>query len=151
MLYGIMELVKWFVENDMQIWTNEDYEAECKRIREEYVDDEECMKSQLEGFQEQYEDDRRIIGISRWWANYPNRLKEISSATAKWHAYIYSFQKDKDDFFMSFLNAQKNMTEEQKAEELRLLNITGDLENKLNDEEQEMLGLAIELRGRMWS
>ena len=35
LLYGNMELVKWFVENDMRVISEEEYEEEIERIIEE--------------------------------------------------------------------------------------------------------------------
>ena len=146
MLHGVMALVQWFVENDMQSWTKRQYDKECERIRKE--EDAEYRNSQLKGLKDQYEGDLKIIGICKWWKNYPKRLKEIQKATSKWWKYASKF---KDSNHLLTCEATKNMNDKEKAKERKLLGESHNLKEKIEKEEQEMLKLAVELRGRMWS
>jgi len=149
MLYAVMALVKWFVENNMRIWSKKDYENELKRIKEKVGD--EYRDYELKSMTDQYEGDQKIIGIHKWWKNYDKRQEEIDEARNQWHDYIASFQADKEDF-MSFFNVEREkMNKVQRAKAKKLLDVLDNLEKKLADEEQEMLKLAVELRGRMWS
>jgi len=145
MLYGVMSLVEWFVENDMQTWSEKEYEDDCKRIKE---DDPEDKYNSLKGIQDQYARDKQILSIYSWWKAYPNRLKEIKDASHRWHVYYSKFKKNDEIFFS---DVEQWMSEDDKKECRRLLCVTGDLEEKLANEEQEMLKLAVELRGGMWS
>ena len=147
-LYGVMECVKWFVENDMMIWSKEKYEEELERIRSESTD--EYRESELEGMTNQYNRDKKIQGICDWWNNYDARMKEIDKAQSEWHKYCKSFkEKDEDYCFPSHLRARMN--EKEMKEEEALFKKATDLEEKLENESQEMLHLAIEIRGGMWS
>jgi len=149
MLYAVMSLVEWFVENDMMMISKDKFEAECDRIKKE--EDKEYQEKSLEEWAEQFENQNKIIGICLWWENYPKRLEEIDKARSDWHGYIESFQKD-DDFLSFFRMKMKNIiTDDQKAEEERLNDIIRGLKNKLKEEETQMLIRAVELRGSMWS
>jgi hypothetical protein len=141
MLYAVMSLVEWFVENDMMTWSKEDRIAEMARIAAESSDSGEakCLS-------DQWAAEDGIMEIYKWWKNYPNRQNEIREALHEWSEYMKRFQKDEDDL-VGFLNVTKNMNEEQKSKEYELSNALHKLENKLEHEEQLMLDRAVELRG----
>lgn len=147
MLYAVMALVEWFVDNDMMIWTKEDYEEECERLKKEYPNDEH---KELEFFKEQYAKESKIIEIANWWKNYPNREKEVSDALDAWFNYLEIFKTNENPRWESISN-KTEMSQKEQEEEQRLSDIRNNLEEKLEQEEQEMLKLAIELRNRMWS
>jgi hypothetical protein len=147
MLYAVMAIVEWFVRNDMRIVTLDEFEKELERIKEEGG---EYRDSYMESWTMQYDRNIEIIGIYKWWKDYPNREKEIADALHTWHAYNESFMSDKKNF-MSFFSAQDKMSEEQKKEEKRLSEHLHTLELKLEVEEQQMLKKAIDLRAYMWS
>ncbi len=116
MLYAVMDLVEWFVENDMSPnWTPEEYEEQVKWQKEELVKMGEPNDpyGQLEGLKRQYEIDQNILKVYNWWKKYPEREKEIN--------------------------------------ECPMSDRYGELTDKLEKEEQEMLKLAIEVRESMWS
>jgi len=148
-LYSVMELVVWFVENDMRTFTVEEYQDEIDRIYKE--DDEECQEGNIKGWQEQYERDQEIIEISNWWKNYPNRCKEKDASLHEWSRYISSVSGEGFDNFLEFLNSKDKLSKKELAEEERLNKIHRDQEKKLEDEEQEYLKKAIDLRKHMWS
>lgn len=146
-LYAVMALVEWFVENDMMKMSKEYYEEELERINKE--NDPEYKQYYIDSWTEQYETDCKIVKIYDWWKNYPNRQKEIEKAMIIWFAYMDGFKPDKNRIWWD--DARKNMNESQKEEEKRLNDVYNALRDKLENEEQEMLKLAIELRKYMWS
>lgn len=148
MLYAVMDLVEWFVDNDMNHWSKEDVEAEYKRLKEE---DPEDKLEQLKCFDDQHKGDCQIIEIASWWKNYPNRLRENQDAVRAWFAYLEKFRTSDDEPCWQLINKRTIMNEEERKEENRLSDLHNSLEEKLNQEEQEMLKLAVELRNRMWS
>lgn len=148
MLYAIMSLVEWFVENDMRSWTPEERAEELERIEKEAGD--EYIKDFTESIKSQWAAEDGIMEIYKWWQNYSNRQELIKMALHKWSDYVESFQKDKEDF-LGFFKAQESMNEEQKAKEEMLNKTLKDMENKLEQETQDMLKKAVELRGSMWS
>lgn len=145
-LYAVMGLVEWFAENDIRMPTQEEYEGERERINEE---EGEYKEDYLKCWEEQYETNKKIMGIYYWWKLYDHRQEEIEKSLNDWHNYEMSFIKDPDDFLWA--QNKKSMTEEEKKESKRLLDYHWELENKLRKEEQEYLKLAIELREHMWS
>jgi len=152
MLYCVMDLVKWYVENDMIEIDLITYEQEVvSRKNSNY--DAEFKEKMLNSWKDQYERQLAILDIYKWWKNYSNREKEISNALTSWHDFISKFCDDKDfDSFLGLLNNRNNiMSEEERMEEERLGRIYRDLEEKLQKEEQIMLHKAIELRESMWS
>jgi hypothetical protein len=115
-LYAVMDLVEWFVENDMYPnWTPEEFEEQIKYEKEELIrmGEPNDPYGQLEGLKRQYEIDQKILKVYNWWKKYPEREKEIENCQLG------------DKYF--------------------------DLVEKLENEEDEMLKLAIEVRGAMWS
>lgn len=144
MLYGVMCLVEWFVENDMRIWTREDRDKEFERIESE---DGEYKKDNIECLRNQLAHDDKIIEIYKWWKAYPEREKEVDRALDAWARYNDIFREDPEDSF----SKNKPMTEEGQKEERRLLDYHTELEKKLQDEETEYLKLAAELKEYMWS
>jgi len=148
MLYAVMELVRWFVDNDQRRWSLEDRKEEIDRINKEVPPD------QREGFlsclKEQWETEDGIVEIANWWKNYPNREKEIKQALDTWHTYVNSIESDKSNV-MHFFRSMDNLTPEQKIEEIRLSEILHKLEENLLKEETQMLVKAVELRLGMWS
>ena len=146
-LYAVMGLVEWFVENDMMDWEQEDRDREIERINKE--ESEEDKKDFIDCLREQWARDDGVKEIHKWWKNYPNRQKEITDALNAWADYGKKLE-DEDDF-MAFFNRKDKMNEEQIAEEEKLFKIHRELEVKLLKEEDEMLKKAIELRGSMWS
>jgi len=149
-LYSVMELVVWFVDNDMRIFTEEEYLDEIERVKKE--GDKETQKDEIKGWKEQWKRDQEIVGIANWWKNYPRRCKEIDKAISAWHAYTEEMVKkyEFNDFF-AFLNNRDVMTKEEKKKEKRLSKFSHNKEEALENEEQEYLKKAIDLRGHMWS
>jgi hypothetical protein len=147
MLYAVMAIVEWFVENDMQFVTKEEFEKELEEIKKST--DNEYRAYHMESWIMQYNRNSEILDIYKWWKNYPNREKEIDDALTAWHSYNESFSDKKN--ILSFLGAKNNMNEEQKAEENRLSERLHVSEKMLEVEEQEMLKKAIDLRAYMWS
>lgn len=136
-LYGVMECVKWYVENDMQTWTEEEFEEELERMSNEK---HEWVKSGIQQFKRQYARDKLVMRIYKWWMDYDNRTNEIEKALDEWAVCLYIDPKDKVD-----------MNEEERAKYENLAEKHTKLEKKLAKEEQQMLKSAIELRGCMWS
>ena len=148
MLYAVMSLVEWFVENDMRAWTPKEREEELERIaKEEHA---EYSKDLANSIKSQWAAEDGIMEIYKWWQNYSNRQELIKMALHKWSDYIESFQKDKEDF-LEFFKVRESMNEEQKAKEEILNKALRDMENKLEQETQDMLKKAVELRESMWS
>ena len=143
-----MELVKWFVENDMNVLTEQEYEEEIKRVNEE-GSTEHCAFFLAE-WANQYEDQKQILNIYTWWLNYKNRLSDIDDALSVLSAYRDGFSSD-PDIVTSILNADKNMNKEEKVEFERLTQDYWDKQEELENEETKMLHKVIDLRLRMWS
>lgn len=157
MLHGIMELVKWFVENDMEIWSQEDLNEEVARIKDEIP--EEHRQQHIDLITAQFQRQEEILSIKKWWDNYPNRQKEIENALTKWHDYRESvvgrvrpdYDKRNSESFAVFFNSCSEWTQEERDQEQELSDKLNLLEAKLQEEEQEMLKKAVDLRGAMWS
>jgi hypothetical protein len=90
----------------------------------------------------EYDDDQRntkkeLDAIKSWWDNYPNRLAEINSKLMAWSSYVNTrynvFLKDEDG-----------------QEKILFAQIT-EAEDKLDNEEQEMLHRLINVRKGMWT
>ena len=142
-LYGVMSSVLWFVENDMRLISKEDYEKEIERINGEETEHKESF---LETWKDQYETELKIQSIYAWWKAYPKRQEEIQKSLNEWHDYSMKLKEDPEDFF-----SDQKCTKKEAKEEKRLLDYHWKLEKKLQDEEQEYLKLAIDLRNSMWS
>jgi hypothetical protein len=152
MLYAVMSLVEWYVENDMSVWSDAERNEEIERIKSK-EDDKYLFgskKIELDVIQEQFSNQDEILKIYGWWKNYNNRKKEIDEALHKWHDYVSKDDKDDKDV-CSFLNKISSMTGEQKEEETRLNKALRNMETKLSEEEQHMMKRAVELRYSMWS
>ena len=152
MLYSVMALVEWYVENDMQLWSDAERKSEIDRIKNDGSNDDNLFggrKTELDIINEQFKNQDDILAIYGWWKNYENRQKEISESLHNWHEYVVGLN-DKGDV-LSFFDSLNTMTDEKKKEETRLNNIMSDLERKLSEEEQSMLKKAVELRYSMWS
>ena len=147
-LYAVMEIVKWYVENDMRIISKEEFEEEIERMKRD--ENAEYLKLHIEAWTDQYNRDQEIIGIWKWWVNYNNRQEEVRLALRTWSNYIESCGDEDDDSLALFFRKDK-LTPEQNKEIDRLRDIHNNLEEKLQEEEQVMLNKAIELRGGMWS
>jgi hypothetical protein len=149
-LYAVMSIVKWFVENDMRIVSEVDYLKEVSRIANtERLNDNETLGQHLELWVEQYEAQIEILKIAAWWKNYDNRQKEISEALNNWADYTKINNNWEQG--ISFLNNRHLVIEEERLKERELSNKLHNLEDQLAKEEQEMLKKIIELRGYMWS
>jgi len=148
LLYGNMELVKWFVEKDMDVISAKEYEEEINRVKEE--EGTGYGVDGLDQWTDQYEKQKQILDIYAWWLNYENRLKDITEALDILSEYRWGFSSDPDDF-LSNLNSDKNMNQEEKVECDRLTKVYWDKKEKLDTEENEMLHKVIDLKGRMWS
>lgn len=140
MLYAVMAIVEWFVENDMMEITKKDFDSEIERIEKENYSDPEIKKYEIDSWTNQYNLNQKTLEVYKWWKNYPTRQEEISRALSDWTRVAL---KDGSTF--------KTMTEVEVIEGEKLCKHFHDLEDKLEDEEQEMLKLAVELRGAMWS
>jgi len=143
MLYGIMSLVTWFVENDMRKWSKEEREEEMKRIDSE----DGGEKSFKDCLFDQWAKEDAVIEIYDWWKNYPNREKENAEILSAWARFGDQFKDNEEDF----LGNRSRMTKEQEKEYDRLFDVHDELEKKLAEEEDEMLKRAVELRAYMWS
>jgi hypothetical protein len=148
MLYAVMSLVEWFVENDMRIWTPNEREEELERISKEEAP--EYQKDFSDCLRDQWAREDGILEIYKWWQNYSNRQELIKMALHRWSDYVEGFQKDKEDF-LEFFKVRESMNEEQKAKEEMLNNTLKDMGTKLEQETQDMLKKAVELRESMWS
>jgi len=126
MLYGNMQLLVEFVEKEKPF---------------DIVDYDSC------------EYDRKvketIIKIYTWWKNYPRRQNEISAILDRW---CESRQKDcpiknnnSVDAFIANLNCPSSIQTNQISKEL------DDAENKLLQEEDEMLNELITIRKSLWT
>lgn len=147
MLYAVMSLVEWYVENDMQIWSEKERKDEIDRIKSEENNSDSFRNDELDIIQRQFNEQDEVLKIYAWWKNYSNRQKEINEALHEWHDYV----SGNDEDVCSFLNKVSSMTGKQKEEEKRLNDKLMDMERKLSEEEQYMLKKAIELRYSMWS
>jgi len=145
MLYAVMGLVEWFVENDMRIWSQEDRDKEFKRIREE--DTEDYRDDYCECLEDQFANDDKIIEVYKWWKNYAKREDEIEKALDDWATYNSLLREKPDDFF----SKKRTMTEGEVIEENRLLDRYDELKNKLINEEKKYMKMAVDLREYMWS
>lgn len=145
-LYAVMECVKWFVENDMRTCSKEDFEEEIDRIKNDEATSDDWKKSEIEVWENQWNRDQEIIAIADWWKDYDRRCEEVNVALTVWadHCKICG-----DDWL--FINNKKKMSEEEKTKERDLFKAHMELEEKLDEETQEMLHKAIELRRAMWS
>lgn len=145
MLYAVMGLVEWFVENDMRIWTQDDRDKELKRISENEVNG--YREEYIVSLGEQFAIDDKIVKIYKWWKNYPLREKEIEKSLNDWATYNSKFLKNPDDFFGKRLA----MSKEEEKKEKGLLEYHRNLEDKLKNEELEYMKMAVELKEYMWS
>lgn len=143
MLYAVMALVEWFVENDMMAWKKEDREQEIVRIKNDDKSDSEIKNGWMENIVDQFAKEDAIMEIYNWWKNYPNRLDEIDKANKEWHDYLITNKKKDEDFL--------NMLRRLRVEETVLRDRSTKIEEDLQKEENEMLKKAIELRSCMWS
>jgi len=143
-LYGIMSVVRFYVEKDMMKISKEDFDNELHRIEKEEI--HEHKQHQIDQWVHQYESQEEIIKIYNWWLNYNNRQKEINNALHEWHKAATIGQRHVLDFC-----TKDRLTPEQKIEEERLSKRLHDLEDTLMNEEQEMLKKVIDLRFKMWS
>lgn len=152
MLYAVMSLVEWFVENDMRIWSQEDRDKELKRIREE--ENPEYQKDFIDCLEDQFSRNDKIVSIYKWWKNYSNRQEEVEKSLHDWYVYNEKFLVDSKDRFSNrnpIFGNKKPMSKEEKTEERRLLDYHVGLENKLINEEKEYMKLAVDLKDSMWS
>ena len=147
MLYVVMGLVEWFVENDQRVWSADARKEELDRIEKE--EEGEFKKDQIEQLKEQWGRDDAIVDIYGWWKNYDRRQEEIREALNEWHSYVQGTEESDDimHFFarLNELNKNKDANAEALSDKLQKL------EDDLEKETQEMLKKAIDLRGAMWS
>ena len=146
MLYAVMELVKWFVENDMRAWSKKDREEEIAITKiNEFGLDPEILNESIKSLEDQWAKEDAVVEICDWGKNYKNKQKEIEESCFIWHTYVELNKNKEEDYF----EALNRLGKEGKEKELR--DRTNKLEEKLAQEETEMLKRAIELRGSMWS
>lgn len=139
MLYGVMSLVKWFVENDFEPWSDKDLAEELERLDEEET--EEYREPYKKAIIAQVEGERQVLEIYKWWKNYENRVKETDDLLTKWYDFVNGetiFQKRK-------------MTKDESSQEKKMFKLLNESEETLQKEEQEYLIKAIKLRYHMWS
>ena len=153
-LYSVMEIVEWFVDNDQRIWTRKDVDEEVARIKTE--EGEEYQADHIAVIENQYTEQEKIRSIANWWKEYHKREKEISDALSKWHKHTTDVAKrefkDYEEWdIVKFCKAKEKMTDVEKRQEEELSNKLHKMEEDLVNEEQEMLKKAIDLRFRMWS
>jgi len=153
-LYGVMAVVEYFVENDMQRWTRNEYEDQIDEINKSNRDPK-TKELEVAHMSHQYNTELKIMDIYYWWKNYPNRLKEIEIALHNWSEYVNSFCKGNEteiDGFIHYLNNRDTiMNDQEKQIEHNKHKYITNLEMTLEKEEQDMLKQAIELRKYMWS
>jgi len=149
-LHATMELVKWFVEKDMRKISEKDYEDELKDIEER--EEGEQKDFLLEEWKDLYDRQSQVIGIYDWWLDYPNREKEVEASLSAIFDYERSCAPDVDENrIFSFIEIRQSLNKEQYKESRRLSDIHNDLENKLAEEEKEMLHRVVDLKDGMWS
>ena len=152
MLYAVMSLVEWFVENDMMTISKKKYEDEEKRIKKETPKERLKDSWELNFWKEQYERDLDILEIYKWWKNYPKRCKDIDKSLHEWSNYTKKLRtKYKMGGFLDSLNNKDKLTKQEARKETRLINKLHASEAKLLEEEQIYLKKAIDLRSYMWS
>jgi hypothetical protein len=142
MLYGMMNIIKWFVENDMQQISIEKYREWKKKIEKD-EEDSEYKKSYLESIKQQYETNLKIKSIADWWDDYENRLKEIEEyQNERWGKIRNNYGR-----LLPFRKLEGKEEEEDKIVRDRIWA----LKEKLEEEETEMLIKSVKLRKNMWS
>jgi hypothetical protein len=81
MLYAVMDLVKWYVENDMLgYWTEDELEKEIDRVnreKEEFGWTEDFAQAHIEDMKELYEAEQAILEIVEWWNKYSEQEDAI--------------------------------------------------------------------------
>lgn len=87
---------------------------------------------------------KELDGIKEWWDNYENRLKEIENRLNQWADYS-RIPDENGELSLHFLNRKRDEVE------MKLFDAISVAENKLKNEEQEMLKKLIELRFYMWT
>jgi len=148
MLYGMMNMAKWFVENDMRHNDYEEWERDLKENREGL--DEETLNLHIEMNRQQRDADFEILSIVNWWEDYENRRQEISDALTEWANYNRSFLND-GKFHITFLDATNQMNDEEREHAKDLHDKLRNLEEELQKEEEEYLIRLIKVRECMWS
>jgi len=141
-LYSVMGLVEWFVENDMIFFDEEERMDELERIDNEdsFVDKKNIER---ESVMHQWAIDDKIMEIYNWWKNYDKRKVEIEEAYDEWYDFVESQRKEGEDYLTTLFSISK--------EQSVIRDKCIQLEEKLVQEEDEMLKKAIELRQYMWS
>jgi len=145
MLYSVMSIVEWFVENDMQMHSANEFEAECERIMAE--DPPSYRAGNLKLWIYQRKKYLEICEIYVWWKNYDRRDEDFSHALSAWASYCEGFSS-RDD--VCFLTGRNNMNEDERVVEVELKDKIEVLREALDREEDEMLKRAIDLRECMW-
>ena len=141
MLYAVMSIVQWYVDNDMgDVWSEEDLKQEIERINNTY-DDPELIETLVEQVKFQKEADDITLSIAKWWKNYPKRQKEISEALREYNDFVTTHNPewtidDADDIAAEIQMRQKRLKK---------------MEDQLEKEEEEYMILAVKWRGTMWS
>lgn len=85
---------------------------------------------------------KEILTIKAWWENYNNRKNEISEALSTWHD--MKFGKDSDDWI-------DKINEDDTPEIDKAFKYLHELENKLHEEEEEMLIRLVKIRDYLWT
>lgn len=121
-LYGMMELIVDFVEKEKCF---DIVDFDCNSYWRGVGDD--------------------IKEIYDWWKDYPNRQKEISVAVNNWHETKFDSRDTTPHGILACLDTRDT------EEALRYNKITDYLENKLSEEETEMLIKIVKIRDALWT
>lgn len=129
LMYGMMQVLKEFYE---------------KEISQNIVDwssdpDHQHARDEMEV-------------IYRWWINYPNRLRENSDCLSAWSDRIEEHMKSRSSDetwrFLEYLNLPES---EKNPVERELSKKHDELEEKLHNEEKEMMLRLVNIRDYLWT
>jgi len=123
-LHGMMSVLVDFVEKEQKIvdWTTD---PEHQKAYDEFM------------------------SIYKWWKDYPNREKLINDKLHEWYDTAHPLGRDELGFnlniFDSLMSTSKKIEANELSEELH------QMEQKLKEEEQEMLHKLINIRSFLWT
>jgi hypothetical protein len=126
LLYGMMDLFVDFYEQEVVDGGIVDWDG-----------DDDHKKTYVE-----------MLAIYNWWKNYNNRLKEIDDALDVWYESSQDFVIEKtDDADNDIIKIKKSPMDDKERVHLdKLHNKLHKLENKLIDEEEEMMIRLVKIR-----
>ena len=110
----------------------------------DYVDKEKCFELiNWDGDVDHHHVSNEIKNIYEWWKNYHNRKQEIEHTLNIW--YNYAFDKNIKNFSDQLNNIKHDETEKKLNKQYY------DLEQKLENEETDMLIRFVKIRKYLWT